>query len=509
MWGAIYLAGNYAALGALALLAAYRGGSWGLISAELLLVGSYLLVTSVAQRSFMAYYASVAPLAAYMLLVAVHSFAGAANTAGPIATCIGTAFIIVHSHRMVGANRRMAASLDHARASAEASTVAKSAFVAMVSHELRTPISGMLAGAEELRRGARDAAVRNNAALVIQSAQMMRTLLNDLLDLSKIEAGRMGVENRSFDLRQTVLEVARFWRPELHRKGLRLRLRGAHALPAWVSGDPTRLKQILNNLFSNSVKFTERGGLVLALSVETDHGGPIRINLDVADTGPGMSEAQLSRLFSAYEQLGDGTAGVHGGTGLGLHISRELSRMMSGDLTVKSVVGEGSVFRLSVPFSLAEPSPLAQAAPEPEAPAQGRFLVVDDHEVNRRAFSLMLQPIADEVVCVEDGAQALAILGVEAFDVILMDLHLPGMDGLEVTRTLKSTSGPNRQTPVIALTGAASAQDMEASLAAGMIAHVSKPVDVRELFAAIELAFDGPAHDDLEDGRSAARVAAA
>jgi CheY-like chemotaxis protein len=133
---------------------------------------------------------------------------------------------------------------------------------------------------------------------------------------------------------------------------------------------------------------------------------------------------------------------------------------------------------------------------------------VDDHEVNRRAFSLMLQPIADEVVCVEDGAQALALLGVDAFDLILMDLHLPGMDGLEVTRTLKSTSGPDRHTPVIALTGAASAQDMEASLAAGMIAHVSKPVDVRELLAAIEQALDGPAHDDLEGDRDAARVTA-
>jgi len=499
----LHLGISAAVFGAIGVIATLKGGLWGLVVAEFQLLSLILVVTSTAGRSAIAYYVSAVPLAIYLAVLAAYSFTLSGPTPGPFLLSLGTALLIFHTHQIATANRRMARNLHEARAAAEASTAAKSAFVAIVSHELRTPLSGILAGADELSRRAADTASRSNAALVSQSARMMRTLLDELLDLSKIEAGRMGVEALSIDLRQTLLESVRFWRPELRRKGLTLRLRGVRQLPRWVEADPTRLRQILNNLFSNSAKFTERGGLVLAASVEDDAADSVRIVLHLTDTGPGMPEHQVARLFGAFEQLVDSTTRFHGGTGLGLYISRELARLMEGELSATSVLGEGSTFSLSLPFAKAQAP--AATLPEPVGETLGglRLLIVDDHEVNRQAFSLMLQPLADLVISAEDGEQALAVLAMEAFDLVLMDLNMPGMSGLEATLKLKSGPGPNRNTPVIALTGSATPQDLAACRAAGMVAHVSKPVAAGELLAAIGVALDL----GMATGDSATRLA--
>lgn len=478
------IAAIYATLGGLAIIAALRGGIWGLVSGQFLTFT--LVLTFTARRSKMAYWAAMAPLGIILIVLAGLSFALTSGRAGPIVMCVSSALLLAHNHRIAAINRTLAIEAEAARAAAEASTAAKSAFVAMVSHELRTPLSGILAGATELSETSLDAKSKSTAGLVAEAAKMMRSLLNDLLDLSKIEAGRMGVETVAFDLRATLLETVRFWRPELRRKNLFLHLEGARSLPHWVEGDPTRLRQILNNLFSNSTKFTDSGGITLRTSAEQHDDGEVRITIDVADTGPGMSEPQMQRLFNAFEQLGSSTARTHGGTGLGLHISREFARMMKGDITVSSSIGLGATFTVELNLSICA-APVSEAARQPANELLGlRLLIVDDHEVNRRAFSLILEPIAAELVCVEDGEQALACLAVQDFDIVLMDIHMPNLDGREATARLRSTPGANQHVPVIALTGAVSARDVDAYLAAGMNAFVTKPTTPLELLTAVD-----------------------
>ena len=483
---AAYLAFFQAVIGAIGPAAALRSGVWGLVGAEFMLFCVALLVTMTARRSAVFYYAAVTPIMAYIAFLACFGFTLTANPAGPIVLLVGTIFLILHNHQVASANRNSAINLERARAEAEASNEAKSAFVAMVSHELRTPISGILAGAQELEGAASDRASRSNAALVTQSARMMKLLLNDLLDLSKIEAGRMGVESITFDLRQTLLDTVRFWRPEVRRANLTLKLEGARRLPRWVMGDPTRLRQILNNLFSNSLKFTERGGLTLRARLVDDGSGQTQLALALSDTGPGMSEDQVGRLFCAFEQLGAATTRVHGGTGLGLHISREFARLMGGDLVASSALGSGSTFRITFPLRVAQPPASVESTVEDRGARGIRLLIVDDHEVNRRAFSLMLQAFCDDVVCVEDGEGALATLAIELFDVVLMDIHMPGIGGVEAIRRLRSTPGPNERTPVIALTGSAPPADAADYADAGADGMVTKPVEARELLGAIE-----------------------
>lgn len=474
-------------LGSIAVAAALKGGLWGVMAGEMFLMILAVLLMSSGLRSVSNFYAAFAPLIVCLLIVDGLSFIKSDSMAGPLCLCTGALVLPIYARRIWLSNLQLMARLDEARTTAEASTAAKSAFVAMVSHELRTPLSGILAGAAQLDRTAADTTTKSSAMLVIQAAQMMRVLLNDLLDNSKIEAGRMQVEVTDFDLRSLMLDTVRFWRPELQRKRLFLRISGARRLPQWVAGDAVRLRQILNNLISNSVKFTETGGLGLHFSITDAPGESLSLTVDVSDTGPGMTEAQQSLLFNAFEQLGASTARTHGGTGLGLHISRELSRLMGGDISVISAPGVGATFRVHVVLARGEsPMPVNDAVAGIDGDQQLRLLIVDDHEVNRLAFSLMLEPITQEIVVAENGAQALEALSLGEFDVVLMDINMPGMSGIEVTNTLRANAGPNRYTPVIALTGSASPREINSYLAAGMKAFVMKPVTATELLAAID-----------------------
>ncbi len=369
------------------------------------------------------------------------------------------------------------------RAEAEAAVEAKSAYVAAISHELRTPISAILAGAAELERTTAGAG-KAQARLISGAGQMMRALLDDLLDLAKLEVGRMEVEQIPFDLRATLSDCLRMWRAQARDKGLRLRIEGAHAVPRWVVGDPTRLRQVLNNLLSNAIKFTVEGSVTLRLSADADAGGRSAVALSVADTGPGMTGDQISRLFTPFDQLDSGQARKHGGSGLGLAISRNLARLMGGDLTVASAPGEGATFTLRLAL------PVADAPTAPQAPdsVEARVMVVDDHAVNRQALTLVLAPLGIVPTCCASAEDALELLGAEPFDVVLMDVYMPDMDGREATRRLRATPGPNQATPVIAITASATSRDWEACQAAGMTAHVAKPIDPAALYAALEQA---------------------
>lgn len=385
-----------------------------------------------------------------------------------------------------------------ARSAAQSANAAKSNFIATVSHELRTPISAIQAGAVDLDRSLADPSQRRRAGLILDAAHMMRTLLDDLLDLSKVEAGRMEVETISFDARRLIADTLRFWQAHARKKGVRLGLRGAKALPQWLEGDPTRLRQVLNNLISNAIKFTDEGGVTLHIAREGT-----RLRLTVEDEGVGMSPDQQTRLFTPFGQADNTVARTHGGTGLGLALSRDLARLMGGDLTFESTMGRGSRFTLSIPLVVADgPNLEAGVACPPEADLPPlRVLAVDDHEINRRATGLLLEALGLQATFASDGEEALEMLWREDFDVVLMDVHMPKLDGLEVTRIVRGRAGPNRATPIIAVSGASEPADRAICLGAGMTDCVGKPIDLRELHNALVRAL-GPALE--EDAESAA-----
>jgi len=452
----------------------------GAAGAVLLLSGSIITALMGAEGCLTAFAASATPHLAYVLITplvagGIHDPVMPFFTAGVGLFCLTVALVFLWSRRTLEAERT-------ARRAAEAQTAAKSAFVAMVSHELRTPINAILNGAEALESGRPGASVAN-AALIADAGVMMRTLLNDLLDLSKIEAGHMGVEVVDHDLRALVSDALDFWRKAAEAKGVRLELEGAELLPQWVRGDPMRVRQVLNNLLSNAIKFTAEGAVTVGVRVK----GPEMIGIDVRDTGPGLSEDQIERLFSPYEQAGVETARAFGGTGLGLAISRDLARLMGGELWAANTAEGGARFTLRLPT----PPGVAPAAPEPdeaqalavraEAPL---ILVVDDHDINRRALRQMLEAFGARVETAEDALTALAMAERNVFDAILMDVRMPGVDGLEATRRLRA-SRANKATPVIAVTGAVSPEEVAACREAGMTGWVEKPVNARDLYAAL------------------------
>jgi signal transduction histidine kinase/ActR/RegA family two-component response regulator len=411
----------------------------------------------------------------------------------------------------------------------EAMMAAKSVFVATVSHELRTPISAMTAGAAELERLADTPEARSHARLIADAGKMMRTLLDDILDHAKLEAGRMTVESEPFALRDLVAQTARFWRSEARKKGLDLRVEGIAALPRRVEGDPTRIRQILNNLISNAVKFTQTGSVSLVIAAWPAEDDSCAVRLQVVDTGTGMDADQVARLFTAFEQTDAGRR--YGGTGLGLVISRQLARLMGGQLTAVSTKGAGSTFTLALTFRLAdagveladlgddsffvneeiaaEALSAAPVSPEPAAsePVQAepieeqavqeeaeerpiRVLVADDHEINRRAVQLVLAPTGALITAVADGRAAVEAAAAEAFDLIVMDVRMPEMTGREATRRIRATPGPNQHVPIIAVTADSEKEDVQACREAGMDWFCAKPIDPSRLIETVVAALE-------------------
>jgi len=454
----------------------------------MLLAGSLLNVVVINGSRRSAIVSAATPYIIYLLIIPF--VARAANPGSPLANAlwfgamllIATVMITAHTlHTALKAEADAKEEAERRRHEAEEAVAAKSAFVAMISHELRTPISAIMAGAARLHSDAPESSSKVQAQLIADAGALMRGLLNDLLDFSRLEAGRMSVEKTPFNLRQTIADTLRLWRPEAARKGLRLRVKGAAALPRWVLGDGMRLRQVLNNLLSNALKFTTRGEITVILCAQIE-GTRIFLSIEVADTGPGIPEAALSRLFTPFDQLNQTVARHHGGSGLGLVISRELARLMGGDLAASSRAGQGARFTLTAALEAAEaPRASSQAPPI----ADLRVLVVDDHVVNRRAVELILQPFGVRATLAESAREALELLNSEVFDVVLMDVYMPGMDGRAATQILRAGAGPNRDVPVIAVTASAEAKDWEECITAGMNAHVSKPIDPAELYTAL------------------------
>lgn len=493
------------AFGSLAVVYWSALGSNGGPVAVLIIIGALLNALTISMASRRLFLASTAPAFFYLALLPMLALLKTQSYAALLPMFAGSAAVMTavlmlwrHVERTRRAEQQSRRELESAVARAEAAVAAKSSFVAMVGHELRTPISGVLAAAGELER-ASDPEVVEHGRMIADSGRLMRLVLNDLLDMAKIEAGRMAVEDTVYDLRDLVEQTCRFWSVEAGDKGLDLGLRGVDALPRHVHGDPTRLRQVLNNLLSNAVKFTAKGGVSVVAQLGEDAQGAV-FRLAVADTGLGMSAQVLEQLFTPFQQAEASTTRRYGGTGLGLSISRHLTQLMDGELSVDSVPGAGSTFTLKLPLRIAdrpceEAPPAETAVPLPMGAVTGvRVLVADDHSINRRAVRLLLSPLEPDLVEAEDGEGALAALAAQPFDVVLMDVRMPDMSGLDVVRRLRASDGPNRETPVVAVTASTEAEDIVTCLSAGMNSFVAKPLEARELLLAVSRSVTTPAY---------------
>ncbi len=369
-----------------------------------------------------------------------------------------------------------------ARAAAEHLARVKSEFLANMSHEIRTPLNAVLGLAQI---GARDSAGRSSQETFtrIQDAgQHLLAVINDILDISKLDAGKLRIETHPFVLSSTLDSVIGLVAARAEAKGLALSVRLAPDLPARVAGDALRLAQILTNLLSNAIKFTPRGEVLMFVAREGDN-----IHFHVVDTGIGMNEEQVARLFTPFEQADSSTTREYGGTGLGLAISRDLARLMGGNIHVISRHGEGSSFTLNLPLPEASAPEHSAGITSASGPRLDGIsvLAAEDVEVNRLILEDLLVHEGARVVFAENGQQAIERLeeaGVGAFDVVLMDIQMPVMDGFAATRQMREIAPA---LPVIGLTAHALEEERDKCLAAGMVAHVTKPINIDLLVAAI------------------------
>ncbi|WP_168205857.1 ATP-binding protein [Geobacter sp. FeAm09] len=365
---------------------------------------------------------------------------------------------------------------------------AKSEFLALVSHEIRTPLNALV-GFSGMARTATDPALINQyLAILEQSSRSLMELVNDILDMSKIEAGRMEFETVPFDLRQLVAGLEEQYRPLAERKMLAFQVGVADDVPAWVLGDPLRLRQILANLLANAVKFTESGAVSCTVSQagRPAEGDRPLVRFEVRDTGIGIPENGRALLFQPFRQLDPTISRKFGGTGLGLAIVRNLTELMKGSLTVDSRVGAGSCFTVALPLRETEPAPDGRLAPA-AAPAPRAVLVVEDNGFNRRLLGEILRSWGQEVTLAEDGLQALRFMEQRRFDLVLLDIRMPDIDGIEVARRIRRREEERAEipVPVIAITADADASTRDACHAAGINGVLAKPVVPEQLAQAM------------------------
>ncbi|MDZ4109081.1 MAG: ATP-binding protein [Brevundimonas sp.] len=378
------------------------------------------------------------------------------------------------------------ACLVEARERAEQANRSKSVFLANMSHELRTPLNGILGVAEALSNATADPRQKEMVNLIVTSAWALEALLTEILDLARIEAGRMEIQNEPFDLGSMVRSVAALFAASAESKGLSFNLDLPESAEIVLAGDGKRLRQILNNLLSNAVKFTETGGVTLAVEADCSPGG-CRVRFSVHDSGIGFDEETGTRLFQPFEQSDSSITRRFGGTGLGLSICRNLAQLMGGTIGARSVAGRGSTFTLEVTLAPAMLEPVEDAAP-PEWTGQPlRVLLAEDHPVNRRVVELILEPMGIDVRSVVNGALAVAEAAAGSFDLVLMDMQMPVMDGLEAVRRIRGREGEAGlpPVPICMLTANALPHFQAMALEAGADGFLTKPISAMALMQEI------------------------
>jgi PAS domain S-box-containing protein len=389
--------------------------------------------------------------------------------------------------------RNAAIALRTALAEAEQANRAKSEFLANMSHEIRTPLNGIVAGADMLARADLDPRAQELVQIIASSGATLERLLSDILDVARIEAGRIAIETTNFQLGALVRTTAALAKLQADEKGVAVKVEVAPDVDRAFHGDPHRIRQVLLNLLSNAVKFTERGHVAVTAERLTDGG----VRIAVRDTGIGFKPEMKEQLFGRFHQADGSITRRFGGTGLGMTISRELTLLMGGVLDAEGREGEGASFWFDLPLVPAESADEAEEMLRAEAPDRAlRVLLADDHPTNRKVIELMLEDLA-EVVSVENGAEALMALGTDVFDLVLMDMQMPVMDGLEATRRIRETQAAARQSPVplIMLTANALPEHVAASRAAGADRHLEKPVTLAGLLEAMNDVLAGEEDD--------------
>jgi signal transduction histidine kinase/AmiR/NasT family two-component response regulator len=401
--------------------------------------------------------------------------------------------------------------LVEARDQAEAANVLKSHFLANMSHEIRTPLNGVLAMAQIMAMSDLGDQQRERLDVIRRSGESLLAVLNDILDLSKIEAGRMELEPAPFETASTLRQAFASFAGMAEKKGLEFSIEIDPLAEGWRSGDAARVCQIVNNLISNAVKFTEKGQVSLRVEPQGAD-GETGIRLLIADTGMGIAADKQSYMFEKFSQLDGSATRRFGGTGLGLAICRELAQLMGGEISVKSEVGHGSTFTVELPLPritheeeapkpMVEPVVLDPENVEDERPL--RVLAAEDNATNQLVLRTVMQTFGADLTMVADGRQAVEAWRKAEFDIILMDIQMPEMDGLTATRTIRDeeivTARP--RTPVVAVSANAMTHQVKEYLDAGMDGHVAKPIELMKLHAAMAKALE--ANAELQAERAA------